>query len=102
MPCENSKLDLAERQVLLRDDPAGFLNYLHCFPVDILKVDRFVSRMGDTGEDAALEQTVVILSYTLGMDVVAEGGETAAQKAQLQILFSKLINNKAALLAIQP
>lgn len=67
MPCENLRLDLAERQVLLRDEPAGFLNYLHCFPVDILKLDRFFSRMGDTGEDAALEQTVVILSLWMSL-----------------------------------
>lgn len=90
------------------------LSYLHRFPVDTLKVDRsFVSRMGDTGEDAAIVQTIVILSHTLGMDVVAEGVETAAQKAQLQTLnceygqgyfFSKPLDSQraTALLATQP
>jgi EAL domain-containing protein (putative c-di-GMP-specific phosphodiesterase class I) len=59
--------------------------------------------MGDIGEDAAIGQPVVILSHGLGMGVIAEGGETAVHKAQLQILFSKPINSgAAALLAIQP
>lgn len=90
------------------------LSYLHRFPVDTLKVDRsFVSRMGDTGEDAAIVQTIVILSHTLGMDVVAEGVETAAQQAQLQTLnceygqgyfFSQPLDSEAAaaLLVTQP
>ncbi len=90
------------------------LSYLHRFPIDTLKVDRsFVSRMGERSEDAAIVQTIVILSHTLGMDVVAEGVETAAQQAQLQTLnceygqgyfFSQPLNSEAAaaLLATQP
>jgi diguanylate cyclase (GGDEF)-like protein len=89
------------------------LSYLHRFPVDTLKVDRsFVSRMGDTGEDAAIVQTIVMLGHNLGMDVVAEGVETAAQRAKLQTLnceygqgyfFSKPLDSEAAaaLLAAQ-
>ncbi len=90
------------------------LSYLHRFLVDTLKVDRsFVSPMGDTGEDAAIVQTIVMLSHNLGMDVVAEGVETAAQRAKIQTLnceygqgyfFSKPLDSEAAaaLLAAQP
>ncbi|HEY9806284.1 MAG TPA: EAL domain-containing protein, partial [Candidatus Obscuribacterales bacterium] len=82
------------------------LSYLHRFPVDTLKVDRsFVSRMGDTGEDATIVQTITMLGHTLGMDVIAEGVETAAQRAKLQALnceyaqgylFSKPLDSEAA------
>lgn len=82
------------------------LSYLHRFPVDTLKVDRsFVSQMGDTGEDVAIVQTIVILSHTLGMDVIAEGVETSAQRAKLQMLnceygqgyfFSKPVDSETA------
>ncbi|MBW4560567.1 MAG: EAL domain-containing protein [Mojavia pulchra JT2-VF2] len=82
------------------------LSYLHRFPVNTLKVDRsFVSRMEDTDEDAAIVQTIIMLSHALGMDVVAEGVETAAQQAKLQVLgceygqgyfFSKPLDSNAA------
>ncbi|MEP0871486.1 EAL domain-containing protein [Trichocoleus desertorum AS-A10] len=63
------------------------LSYLHRFPVDTLKVDRsFVSRMSDTSEDATIVQTITMLGHTLGMDVIAEGVETAAQRTKLQAL----------------
>ncbi|GAB1543107.1 hypothetical protein NUACC21_57810 [Scytonema sp. NUACC21] len=82
------------------------LSYLHRFPVNTLKIDRsFVSRMEDTDEDAAIVQTVILLGHSLGMDVIAEGVETAEQKAKLQALnceygqgyfFSKPVDNKTA------
>ncbi len=90
------------------------LSYLHRFPVDTLKVDRsFVSRMDNTSEDAAIVQTIVMLSHNLSMDVVAEGVETAPQMERLRALqceygqgyfFSKPMNSEAAtaFLAAQP
>lgn len=82
------------------------LSYLHRFPIDTLKVDRsFVSRMGDTSEDATIVQTITMLGHTLGMDVIAEGVETTAQRAKLQdlqceygqgYLFSKPLDSEAA------
>lgn len=82
------------------------LSYLHRFPVNTLKVDRsFVSRMEDTDEDAAIVQTIITLSHSLGMSVVAEGVETESQKAILRALgceygqgyfFSKPIDSKTA------
>ena len=90
------------------------LSYLHRFPVDTLKVDRsFVSRMEDASEDAAIVQTIVMLSHNLGMDVVAEGVETQLQMDKLRELqceygqgyfFSRPLNSEAAraLLISQP
>ncbi|MCF4966868.1 diguanylate cyclase [Nostoc sp. CMAA1605] len=63
------------------------LSYLHRFPVNTLKIDRsFVSRMGETNEDAAIVRTIIMLSHTLGMNVIAEGVETITQQDQLQLL----------------
>jgi diguanylate cyclase (GGDEF)-like protein len=66
------------------------LSYLHRFPIDTLKVDQsFVRRLHD-GEDSdrylQIVRTVIALGHNLGLDVVAEGIETEAQKITLQSL----------------
>lgn len=110
------RLKTLNLQLSIDDFGTGYssLSYLHRFPIDTLKVDRsFVSRMDDTGEDTAIVQTIVMLGHNLGMDVVAEGIETAAQRAKLQMLnceygqgyfFSKPLDSEAAtaLLLAQP
>ena len=56
------------------------LNYLHRFPVDTLKIDRsFNGRMGEGDEDGEIVRTIITLARNLGMQVVAEGVETARQ-----------------------
>ncbi|MGA1131452.1 MAG: EAL domain-containing protein [Prochlorotrichaceae cyanobacterium] len=56
------------------------LSYLCHFPIDTLKVDRtFVARIQDSPADYAIVQTIVTLSHSLGMKVVAEGIETETQ-----------------------
>lgn len=56
------------------------LSYLCHFPIDTLKVDRtFVTRMQESPADYAIVQTIVTLSHSLGMKVVAEGIETDIQ-----------------------
>ncbi len=78
------------------------LSYLSRFPTDTLKVDKsFVGRMevGDEGasapvltpkakggENVAIVRTIVMLAHALGMDVIAEGVETAEQLAKLRSL----------------
>ncbi len=63
------------------------LSYLHRFPITTLKVDRsFVTRMLESDEDAAIVQTIIVLGHKLGMDIIAEGIETAEQASSLQSL----------------
>ena len=63
------------------------LSYLHRFRIDTLKIDRsFVSRMSAVNENLEIVRTIVTLAHNLGMDVIAEGVETAEQLAQLRAL----------------
>ncbi len=90
------------------------LGYLNRFPVDTLKVDRsFVSRMCVNEENAEIVRTILTLASNLGMDVIAEGVETAEQLEQLRALkckygqgyfFFKPVDSEAAeaMLAAQP
>jgi diguanylate cyclase (GGDEF)-like protein/PAS domain S-box-containing protein len=54
------------------------LSYLRQLPVDEIKIDRsFVMGMGDEADDAVIVRSTVDLGRNLGLDVVAEGVETA-------------------------
>ncbi|MBI2170198.1 MAG: EAL domain-containing protein [Actinobacteria bacterium] len=82
---------LKDLGVILAVDDFGIgyssLSYLQRFPIDVLKIDRlFVQPLGGPPEDAALAQAIVKLGRTFGMDVVAEGVETAAQAAALRAM----------------
>jgi diguanylate cyclase (GGDEF)-like protein len=61
------------------------LSTLSQFPIQTLKIDRaFVKRLGPDGKHGAIIDTVITLAHTLGMDVIAEGIETAEQLEQLR------------------
>lgn len=71
-------------QLCIDDFGTGYssLSYLHRFPIQTLKVDRsFVSRMDMTDENSsiAITQTITTLAHQLGINIVAEGIETATQ-----------------------
>lgn len=92
----DGRTDLTATLVQLRD--AGFalamddfgtgqssLSCLHKFPINDLKIDRsFIRDMGERASFVAVIQAVVSLAQTLGLNVVAEGVETAAQLEQLR------------------
>jgi predicted signal transduction protein with EAL and GGDEF domain/sensor domain CHASE-containing protein len=62
------------------------LNYLRRFPVDTVKIDRsFVSNM-DKKDNREIVRIIIVLAASLGLDVVAEGAETAAQVNDLKNL----------------
>src|SRR5690606_38622702 len=63
------------------------LAYLRRLPITTLKIDKaFIDDLGgpNDSEDAAITTTVIAMAHSLGLDVVAEGVETAAQLAFLR------------------
>jgi EAL domain-containing protein (putative c-di-GMP-specific phosphodiesterase class I) len=61
-------------------------------PVHVLKMDRdFVAHIDQDGRSAALVGSVVDLGRTLGLDVVAEGVETAGQLAALRAVGCRFL-----------
>jgi diguanylate cyclase (GGDEF)-like protein/PAS domain S-box-containing protein len=82
-----SRLKSLGVQLYLDDFGKGYssLNYLHRFPMDILKIDRsFVSRIEEAEGNFAIVKAIVTLAHQLGMEVVAEGIQTADQRARLR------------------
>jgi EAL domain-containing protein (putative c-di-GMP-specific phosphodiesterase class I) len=68
--------------LLMDDFGTGYssLSHLHSFPFDVLKIDRsFVKRMTEGDQPLQIVRTIIELARVMGMDVVAEGIETAEQ-----------------------
>ncbi|WP_252193193.1 EAL domain-containing protein [Rhizobium sp. CSW-27] len=62
------------------------LNYIRQFPIDRIKIDQcFVRNMVEDPSDHAIVRTVANLGHSLGLTVVAEGVETAAQAELLKV-----------------
>jgi len=86
------KLQILRRagvEVSVDDFGTGYcsLSYLARLPVDTLKIDRsFVVRMRDAGYPRNIVAMIVSLAHTLGLKVIAEGGEESEQVRLLKEL----------------
>ena len=79
------------------------MSLLKRFPIDTLKIDRsFIKDLPEDREDMALTQAIIAMGKALNLTVIAEGVETAEQKAFLNnlacdemqgYLFSKPLSN---------
>jgi diguanylate cyclase (GGDEF)-like protein len=80
---------LKQRGVSITVDDFGTgyssLSYLARLPIQAVKVDqRFVHGLDQNRNDEAITQAIIALSHSLGLRVIAEGVETAAQFAFLK------------------
>ncbi|MCL7743390.1 EAL domain-containing protein [Guyparkeria hydrothermalis] len=69
--------------VSIDDFGTGFssLSYLKHLPIDKIKIDRsFIQGVEDSADDAAIVQGIISMAHHLGIQVVAEGIETEAQR----------------------
>ncbi|EIK54203.1 response regulator/sensory box/GGDEF domain/EAL domain-containing protein [Stutzerimonas stutzeri TS44] len=70
-------------RVAIDDFGTGYssLAYLRHFELDTLKIDRlFITNMLDSPRDAAVVNAIIDLGHNLGLEVIAEGVESLAQR----------------------
>ncbi|TVT57279.1 MAG: EAL domain-containing protein [Azoarcus sp. PHD] len=94
-------------QVSIDDFGTGYsaMSYLKKFDIDYLKIDRsFVRDLTTDASDLAIAEAMIVMAHKLGMKVVAEGVETAAQRDLLRsagcdyaqgYLFSRPLDEEA-------
>jgi len=83
------RLSDAGIRLAIDDYGSGYssLAYLQQLPVQELKIDRvFVSRLSSGARDPLLVRSTIDLAHALEMEVTAEGVETAAVLALLQVM----------------
>jgi EAL domain-containing protein (putative c-di-GMP-specific phosphodiesterase class I) len=74
-------------QVSLDDFGTGYssLSYLQKFDIDYLKIDQsFVLDLENSPNNVVLCEAIIVMAHKLGLKVVAEGVETAAQRDMLK------------------
>jgi diguanylate cyclase (GGDEF)-like protein/PAS domain S-box-containing protein len=74
-------------RVSLDDFGTGYsaMAYLKTFPIDYLKIDRLFVRDMATDPDAhAIVEAIIVMAHKLGLEVIAEGIETAEQRDMLK------------------
>jgi hypothetical protein len=73
-------------QIAFDDFGTGYssLSYLERFQIDTLKIDRsFVARIHDASAKSEILRMIIALAHALGVDIVAEGVESRAQRDAL-------------------
>jgi diguanylate cyclase (GGDEF)-like protein/PAS domain S-box-containing protein len=80
------ELHAAGAKVSIDDFGTGFsaLSYLKLFDIDYLKIDKsFINNLVSDGSDKALTEAIVDLAHRLGIEAIAEGVESSAQRDAL-------------------
>lgn len=86
---EIERLNNAGVRVAFDDFGTGFasLRHLRDLPVEMVKIDKsFICALEDNPADRAIVMSVIELAHRLGKQVTAEGVETRAQSAILELL----------------
>ena len=71
-----------ELRIAVDDFGTGYssMAYLNKFPIDTLKIDRcFVKEIGSNAAAKVIVESIIQMAIKLGLDIVAEGIETAEQ-----------------------
>lgn len=67
------------------------LSYLQRFPFDTIKIDQTFLRGSGVGDRRVILRSIIALAHDLGMDVVAEGAESAADEVDLYDLGCEFV-----------
>ncbi|QBM16907.1 hypothetical protein MARI_10060 [Marinobacter sp. JH2] len=73
-------------RVAIDDFGTGYSNlaYLHRFPINKIKIDQaFIRHISNNNANAAIVEGIITMAHRLGLEVVAEGVETAEHRDHL-------------------